>query len=285
MAGAFTGDCLGNGFRDAEKEENPLSAMMPPAHELAAQLLQAQATATPIQPFSERFAGYNTEAAYRIQQSLVEQKLAQGHVIIGKKIGFTSEKLRQQYNVSEPDYGVLFEDCVLMEHEPLEIDRLYRPRVEAEIAFILKGDLDKPGVTVADVVRATEGIMPAIEIVDTRFEDWRVTVSDTIADQAGNARIVLGGVMQPLSDFDLRFIGLSIFKNGKLMDSATGSTVFGNPVHAVVWLANKMYELGSPLQKGEVIMSGSFTPVFPIGKGDYVEAIFDRLGKVTVFGR
>lgn len=258
---------------------------LPPVRELAAQLLQAQATATPIQPFSERFTGYDTAAAYRIQQALVEQKLAQGHVIIGKKIGFTSEKLRRQFNVDEPDYGVLFEDCVLMEHEPLEIEKLYSPRVEAEIAFVLKSDLDKPGITAADVVRATEGIMPAIEIVDTRFEDWRVTVPDTIADQAGNARIVLGGVMKPLEDFDLRYIGLSIFKNGKLMDSATGSTVFGNPVHAVVWLANKMYELGSPLRKGEVIMSGSFTPVFPIGKGDYVEAVFDRLGRVSVFGQ
>jgi len=258
---------------------------MPPPHELARQLLEAQATVTPIQPFSERFSGYDVEAAYRIQQALVEQKLAQGHVIIGKKIGFTSEKLRRQFNVDEPDYGVLFEDCVLMEHEPLEIDRLYRPRVEGEIAFVLKSDLDRPGITAADVVRATEGIMPAIEIVDTRFEDWRVTVPDTIADQAGNARIVLGGVMKPLADFDLRYIGLTIFKNGKLMDCATGSTVFGNPVHAVVWLANKMYQLGSPLRKGEVIMSGSFTPVFPIDRGDYVEAIFDRLGKVTVFAR
>lgn len=253
-----------------------------PIERLARDLVEAEAQARTIKPFSEQFEGYTTADGYRIQAEAVKLKLSSGRRIIGKKIGFTSEKLRRQFRVSEPDYGVLMDDCILMEHEPLPTDRLIAPRVEAEIAFILKADLNKAGVTVADVVAATEGIMPAIEIVDSRFEDWWVTVPDTIADNAANARILLGGVMRPLEEFDLRYIGLTIYKNGVLMDSASGANVFGNPVHAVVWLANRMYQLDMPLQKGEIIMSGSFTPVFPISSGDYVEAIFDRLGKVTV---
>ncbi len=256
-----------------------------PAEILAQELVEAEAERRTIKPFSERFEGYTAEDGYRIQEAAVRIKLAHGRELIGRKIGFTSEKLRRQFNVNEPDYGVLMDNGILMEHEPLPMAQLIAPRIEAEIAFLLAEDLDKPGVTVADVIRATAGIMPAIEVVDSRFEDWRVTVPDTIADNAANARIIVGGTMRPLIDFDLRYIGLTIFKNGLLMDTATGSTVFGNPVHAVVWLANRMYDLGMPLRKGEIVMSGSFTPVFPIASGDYVEAIFDRLGKVSVLCR
>lgn len=252
------------------------------ACKLASELLKAEETAHPVKAFSRRFDNYTVEDAYGIQAEVTKLKMDKGRKIIGKKIGFTSEKLRQQYGVNEPDYGMLMDDCILMEHESLCIDQLIWPRVEAEIAFVLNRDLDKPNITVSDVICATEGIMPAIEIVDSRFENWQVNVADTIADNAANARILLGGTMRPLSDFDLRYIGLTVSKNGQLMDSATGSAVFGNPIHAVVWLGNKLYELGAPLKKGEIIMSGSFTPVFDIKKGDYVEAVFDRLGRISV---
>ncbi len=250
--------------------------------QLAEELLKAEEQGETIKPFSERFSMFTTKDGYAIQRSITELKLAEGHRIVGKKIGFTSEKLRQQFNVDEPDYGIITHKAVMMEQEPLVMSELISPKIEAEIAFILKDDLNKPDVTVADVIGATAGIMPSLEIVDSRFEDWRVTVADTIADNAANARIILGGVMRPLEAYDLRYIGLTIFQNGELIDSATGSAVSGNPVHAVVWLANKLYELGYPLKKGEIVMSGSFTPVHNLRVGDDVRAVFDRLGEVSV---
>ena len=160
---------------------------------------------------------------------------------------------------------------------------LIKPRIEAEIAFLLKDDLKGPGVSVASVLGATEGIMPAFEIIDRRFKR-EVTVKDSIADNAANAAVILGGKLTPLSpDIDLRLIGMILEKNGEVIDTATGAAVLGNPAEAVAWLANKLNEHGITLRKGEFIISGSLTRAVDVESGSFFRATFDRLGSVSVY--
>lgn len=251
-------------------------------NKLAKELIVAEDTGVTIGRFSERYPEIVIEDAYKIQDRVIELKLERGEKIIGKKIGLTSEGIRKQIGVFEPDYGTLTDKGLLHGKEELDISTLIEPKIEPEIVFILKDDLKGPVVTSWDVIRATEGIMPALEIVDTRFDSWNFKIFDTVADSASYAKLVVGDKMTKLDDIDLSIIGMASYKNGELMGTASGAAVMGNPINAVVWLANKMIEFGTYLKKGEVILSGSLTPVFPIESGDYVNVIFDRIGSVTL---
>lgn len=250
--------------------------------QLAKELIVAEDTCVTIERFSERFPEITIEDAYKIQDRVIELKLERGESIIGKKIGLTSKGIREQIGVFEPDYGTLTNRGLIIGKEELDLSTLIEPKIEPELVFILKDDLKGPVVTPWDVISATEGVMPALEIVDTRFDSWNFKIFDTVADSASYAKIVVGDKMTKLDDLDLSIIGMASYKNGELIDTASGAAVMGNPINAVVWLANKMIEFGSYLKKGEVILSGSFTPVFPIEAGDYVNVSFDRIGSVTL---
>lgn len=249
---------------------------------LAKELIVAEDTCTTIERFSVRYPEITIEDAYKIQDRVIELKLERGEKIIGKKIGLTSKGIREQIGVFEPDYGTLTDRGLIYGKEEIDLSTLIDPKIEAEIVFVLKEDLKGPVVTPWDVIRATEGIMPALEIVDTRFNSWNFKIYDTISDSASYARIVVGDKMTKLDDLDLSVVGMASYKNGELINTASGAAVMGNPINSVVWLANKMIEFGNYLKKGEIVLSGSFTPVFPIKPGDHVNVIFDRIGSVTL---
>jgi 2-keto-4-pentenoate hydratase len=249
--------------------------------EISYQLDEAERKCEPIEPISQKYGDISYEDAYAIQRKTVEIKAASGAVIVGWKIGLTSKAMQEQSKINEPDYGTVFFNRVFREGHPVNMKPIVWPRIEAEIAFFLKDDLKGPGVTVATVLAATEGVMPAFEILDRRHKNY-LSIKDSISDNAGQAGVILGGKLTPLSsEIDLRLIGMIIEKNGEIVDTAAGAASLGNPAEAVAWLVNKLYEHGMTLRRGEFIMSGSLTKAINIEAGSFFRATFDRLGTVS----
>ena len=248
---------------------------------LSQELVRAEKNRRPVTQLSERFANMTVPEAYAIQMRTVESRVSHEEIIVGKKIGLTSVAMQEMLGVREPDYGIILSKSMINEGEPISMSRLIQPRVESEICFILKEDLKGPGVTAANVLTATAGVVPAFEIIDSRFQNWKIKIQDTVADSASGALVVLGAKLTPLKDLDLRLVGLVLEKDGSIIATAAGAAVWGNPVQAIVWLANKLGEHGIGLHAGEFIMSGSLTSAFDATAGSSFRATFDRLGSVS----
>ncbi|MDD4658293.1 MAG: fumarylacetoacetate hydrolase family protein [Eubacteriales bacterium] len=249
---------------------------------LAAMLLEAEDSVKPIEQLTQSYPELSVEKAYEVQLAVIGERVKSGRKIIGKKIGLTSFGMQKLLGVHEPDYGHLLNTMLVSNGGICSRQEFLKPRVEGEFAFVLNKDLQGPGVTEVDVIRATEGFLPAIEIVDSRIRDWKIKLADTVADNASSARIVLGSRMFNLRDFDLRSLGMFIEKNGELVNSGTGVEVLGNPVVSVAWLANKLSEFGISLKAGEIILSGAITAAVNAEVGDVFNLTFDRLGAVSV---
>jgi 2-oxopent-4-enoate hydratase len=247
---------------------------------IARQLLEAERQRKAIDPITGKFPDITIEDAYRIQLQVMKWKKEAGHVIVGKKIGLTSRQMQDSLGVHEPDYGHILDDMVIQENQPIPISKLIQPRVEGEIAFILGKDIRGPNVKAANVVEATKAVAPAIEVIDSRIKDWKINICDTIADNASSSCIVLGKKRLVASQFDLRYVGMVLEKNGDVVSTGAGAAVMGNPAESVAWLANKLIQLGESLNKEEVIMSGSVTSAIKVSSGDIVNVTFDRLGAV-----
>ncbi len=252
------------------------------SQEFARLLWKAEETRIPIAPLTETDPQVTVDEAYRIQLRVMEIKKAAGQVVVGKKIGLTSLAMQTMLGVKEPDYGHILNGMVVMEGEKIPVADLIAPRIEGEIAFVLKEDLKGPGVTLTDVLRSSEGVIPAIEIIDSRIKDWKIKLPDTVADNASSARIVLGGIITPASAIDLRTVGMVMEKNGEVLATAAGAAVLGHPAQAIAWLANKLSAYGIVLKKGEVILSGALTGAAPAAAGDYFRANFGTLGDVKI---
>lgn len=250
--------------------------------EIAKELLQAEVTRNPLDPLTSAYPGLSVEEAYNIQLAGVRMKVQQGRRIVGKKIGLTSKAMQDLLGVIEPDYGHLLDNMLLLEGEPCRREELIWPRVEGELAFVLNNTLKGPGVTIADVFRATEGIMPAIEIVDSRIRDWKIKLADTVADNGSSARFVLGSRLLPVKDLDLRLIGMVLEKNGEVIGTGAGAAVWGHPAAAIAWLANKLGAFGIPLEAGEVVLSGAITAAVDATAGDVFTVSFQGLGTLTL---
>lgn len=249
-------------------------------NQLAAELYEAEKSGMPVGTLTDRYQLTNDEA-YAIQLAGLKLRLADGHCVVGRKIGLTSKAMQNALGVFEPDYGYIADYMVGFEGEALAAGELIAPKVEPEIAFVLKEELQGPGVTIADVLRATAGIMPAIEVIDSRVKDWKIKIQDTIADGASIGRVILSGKLTSVEAIDMRFMGLVLEKNGEIIATAAGAAVLGHPANAVAWLANKLAQYNIGLKKGEIIMSGSFTAACPVADGDNVTCYFDRIGSVT----
>lgn len=249
---------------------------------IAAELLAAEANCKSIEPLTTVYPNMTTEDAYRIQLAGIEMKRAQGRRIIGKKIGLTSVGMQKLLGVNEPDYGHLLDDMLLLEGEPCRRDELLLPKVEGELAFILKDTLKGPGITIADVYRATEGIIPAFEIVDSRIRDWKIKLADTIADNASSAKLVLGSRMLPIKEVDMRLVGMLLEKNGQVINSGVGANVWGNPAAAVAWLGNKLADFDIALEAGEIILSGALTAADSASAGDVFTVSFHGMGSLSL---
>lgn len=249
---------------------------------LADELQQAQQKRQSVEPLTERFPGLTVTQAYQIQLGLVQNRLKAGRRIIGKKIGLTSQAMQKLLGVPEPDYGHLFDDMVVLNGQPITAAQLLQPRCEGEIAFLLGRDLAGPGVSVADVLAATEAVIPALEIVDSRVRDWKIKIQDTVADNGSSALLVLGDKLSPVRNLNLRLVGMVLEKNGQMVDTGAGGAALGHPAAAVAWLANKLAEFEIVLKAGEIVLSGSLATAPPAAAGDHFRADFDRLGSVAV---
>lgn len=249
---------------------------------LSEALLAADSRRTPVDPLTASAPALSVDDAYRVQLASVKARIARGRRIIGKKIGLTSKAMQDLLGVREPDYGHLLDDMLLLEGEPCTRSDLILPKVEGEVAFVLKSRLRGPGLHVADVLRATEGVMASLEIVDSRIRDWKIKLADTVADNASSARFVLGSRLLPVQELDLRRVGMYLAKNGQVVNSGAGVAVWGHPAAAVAWLANKLAAFDVALEPGEIVLSGAVTAAVSVEAGDVVEASFDRLGSVTV---
>lgn len=255
----------------------------PNIEDLAAELLRAQQQCIPLDPLTDRFPDLTITQAYQIQMAAVRNQQKEGRRVVGKKIGLTSQAMQDLLHVHEPDYGQLLDDMVVLNEQPIAADKLIQPRCEGEIAFLLGRDVKGPGVTVADVLAATEAVIPALEIVDCRIRDWKIKIQDTIADNAASARVVLGNKLTPVHNLDLRLVGMVLIKNGQLVATGAGAAALGHPAASVAWLANTLHKFDISLKAGEIILSGSLTTAPPLTAGDSFRVDFDRLGSASVY--
>ncbi len=246
------------------------------------ELYQALVACEAVAPLTDREPDMTIEDAYQIQLRMIQRRLDLGETVIGKKIGVTSKVVMDMLKVNQPDFGHLLSGMVFSEGEPIPANSLIAPRAEAEVAFMLKRDLQGPGVMAADVLRATECVMPCFEIVDSRIQDWKIKIQDTVADNASCGVFVLGGVRADPRRLDLALAGMVLEKNGEVISTATGAAVQGSPVNAVAWLANTLGRLGITLKAGEVILSGSQSPLVPVVAGDSLYCSVGGLGGAAV---
>ncbi|WP_416825615.1 2-keto-4-pentenoate hydratase [Ectobacillus polymachus] len=249
--------------------------------EVAERLLEAEKNKQPIDPLTDIFPDISVDEAYYIQQQQIREKVTNGAVIVGKKIGLTSKVMQNMFQVNEPDYGHILDDMVHLDGDTLSLDELVQPKLEFEIAFVLKKELTGPGVTILDVVEATDYIAPAFEVIDSRIKDWKIRFEDTVADNGSSAKVIIGGKPTRLEDVDLQHIGMVVYKNGKYLDSATGAAVMGNPIRAVAWLANALGKYDISLHAGEMVLSGALSAAVPIEHGDTFTAEFAHIGTVS----
>jgi 2-oxopent-4-enoate/cis-2-oxohex-4-enoate hydratase len=205
-----------------------------------------------------------------------------GEKIIGKKIGVTSKPVQDFLGVYQPDFGQLTSGMVYQEGEVIDLGKLIQPKAEAELAFVLKEDLIGPGITAMDVIRATDYVAPCFEIVDSRITAWKIKIQDTVADNASCGVFVIGKTRGDPRKLDITLAGMVLEMNGELHSTGVGAAVQGSPVNAVVWLANTLGALGIPFRAGEVILSGSQSPLVPVLDGDELVCTVGGLGSCRV---
>jgi len=247
---------------------------------LAQRINDAWRTQLPITPIRDHFAEGDTEGAYAVQNVNTTRWEAEGRRLVGRKIGLTSKAVQKQLGVDQPDYGMLFDDMEVPDGWEVSRKSLIQPKVEAEVAFVVGRDLTDPQMTLAEVIRAVEFALPAIEIVDSRVADWKIGIIDTIADNASSGLYVLGSQPKLLKDIDLRLCGMVLECRGEPLSTGVGAACLGNPLSAMWWLARTMARAGRPLKAGDTVLSGALGPMVQVQWGEVMEARIAGLGSV-----
>lgn len=248
---------------------------------LADALFHAERQRRPIARISEQASSMSVADSYAIQLLNVARRVGAGAVVRGHKVGLSSRAMQTMMNVDEPDYGHLLSDMFVAENTPIDKSTMCAPRVEVEIAFVLAESLPGPGCNVADVLRCTAFVCPALEIIDSRIAAWDIGLIDTIADNASSGLVCLGGKRTKLDGLDLRTVGATLRCNGRIIATGASGAVLGNPATAVAWLANKVAGFGVRLEAGHIILPGSCTRAYDVDAGQTIRADFDELGGVT----
>lgn len=263
--------------------------MTPSEHEAAAMaLLQAEETGKQIGLLSLLYPDIGMDDAYAIQNAILRAKLDAGRKVVGWKIGLTSRAMQSALGIDIPDSGILFDDMVFKNQSTVPKGRFIQPRVEVEIAFVMKSHLGGNDLGRQDVIDATDYVVPSIEILDTRVERFDAetrkprTVFDTISDNAANAGVVLGNAQNDVSDFDLRWIGAIATRNGTVEETGLGAGVLNDPIESVVWLARRMAAYGQRIGPGQIILSGSFIRPIECPPGTHIHADFADFGDVEI---
>lgn len=249
------------------------------AVERAAELLErASATGVAIPPLTDLLGTTDIEQAYRVQQTVMQRRLDAGAKLIGRKIGLTSEAIQRQVGVDQPDFGVLLDDMRYGDGEPIPTGRLLQPRAEAEIAFLLGSDITDPA---ADVRAAVALAFAAIEVVDSRIADWRIGITDTVADNASSGVFVVGERGATLDEVEPAEVTMTMTRNGQEVSTGDGRACLGDPLNALQWLARTAIRFGSPLRAGDLVLSGALGPMIAAEPGDVFVARIEPLGSVT----
>jgi len=251
------------------------------AEKHGAQLYTALRSRKTIAPLIARDPSLTIDDAYAISLDFLKRRQADGETVVGKKIGVTSKAVQDMLGVHQPDFGFLTDWMQVTGDIDVDAKALIAPRSEAEIAFLLRDSLNGPGVTAEDVIAATQSIAPCFEIVDSRIEDWKIGIIDTVADNASCGVFVVGEDHADPGDHDLPNLKVTVTKNGKPLSEGLGSAVQGNPAQAVAWLANMLGQYGVTLDAGDIILSGSVVPLEPAARGDIFEMTLHGVGNCT----
>lgn len=256
-------------------------------NQAAADLYEAERKRQPIDPITLTHPDMDIDDGYAIQKQWVGKKITNGRRVVGYKIGYTSRAMQKALNISEPDYGVLLDDMIFSDGSEIEAAQFCDPRVEVELAFILKDRLEGENVTIFDVLNATDYVVPALEIIAARSHrvhpetGYTRKVFDTIADNAGNAGIIMGGrPIKPL-DMDLRWCGSLFYLNGVLEETGLAAGVLNHPANGICWVAKRFAPHGVALEPGQIILSGSFTAPAVVKAGDTIHADYGSLGGIS----
>lgn len=251
------------------------------AHAAAALLQAAHRSGQPIEPLRDRLAQADADGAYAVQDLNTQTWLAQGRRLVGRKIGLTSLAVQAQLGVDQPDFGMLFADMAVGDGEIVATQRLIQPKVEAEVALVIGRDLTHARHTYADLIRATDYALPAIEIVDSRIANWSIKFVDTVADNASSGLFVLGGRPVKLSDLDLTACAMEMRRGNEIVSRGNGRACLGSPLNAAVWLADMMVRCGRPLQAGDIVLTGALGPMVAVAAGDRFDVSIEALGTVS----
>jgi len=249
---------------------------------LAKHCEDAELNAHEITKITDDYPEMTYEDAYDIQWTARKAKEARGHKIVGMKMGLTSQAKMKQMGVPNPCYGYLADYFAYGDGAEIKIDELIHPKVEAEIAFVLKNDLEGPGCHIGDVLAATDFVMPAVEIIDSRYKDFKFDLKSVIADNSSSSRYVTGGRMRDIKDLDLKTLGVVMEINGEVVQLGAGAAVLGHPATSIAMLANMMSERGETLKAGSYILSGAITAAMSVKKGDNVTVKFQDLGTLSM---
>lgn len=252
--------------------------------QLGDELYDALRTRRTVTPLTERWPEVTIEDAYHVSLRMVNRRIENdGEKVIGKKIGVTSPAVQEMLGVFQPDFGYLTDEMLYPNGGPMPIsERLIQPRAEGEIAFMLKRDLNGPGVTNDDVLDATDYVMPCFEVVDSRIRDWNVKIQDTVADNASCGLFVLGEERVSPTGLDFPSLTMRVYKNGRFLSEGLGSAALGSPLNCVSWLANTLSQFGITLNAGDVVLSGSLVPLEPVMAGDEMRLEVEGVGTASV---
>ena len=250
--------------------------------ELGDELFEALSAGKTVSPLTSRGFDITIEDAYHIQQRMLARRIEKGEKVVGKKIGVTSKAVMNMLGVGQPDFGYLLDGMVYNEGESIPMDTLIQPKAEGEIAFLLNKDLMGPGLTAADNLAATEGVMACFEIVDSRIQDWKIKIQDTVADNASCGVFVLGDKLVDPKKVDLSLCGMVLEKNGEIVVTGAGAATMASPVNAMVWLANTLGRLGIGLNAGDIVLSGALGAMVPVKAGDSLRVTIGGIGGCSV---
>lgn len=252
-----------------------------PTQQAAQALRESRASGTPIAPISQTYGIAGLDAAYAVAEINTQARVAEGHRIVGLKVGLTSVAVQQQLGVDQPDFGILFDDMEFLNGQAIPTARLMQPKIEAEIAFVVGRDLQGKAPSYAEFLAALDYALPALEIVDSAIANWKITLVDTVADNASCGLYVLGDQPVPVGQLPLGELGMTLTKNGQTVSVGTGAACLGHPLRAAYWLARTMVERGQGLKAGQIILSGALGPMVPVVQGDLIQASIGALGSVS----
>lgn len=252
----------------------------PAIEQIARKLREAAYSGTPVPPIKDELPELSIDEAYRVQRANTDHYIGQGRAVSGRKIGLTSFAIQEQLGVDQPDYGVLWKDTEYQDGQEIPFSHLQQPRIECEVALILGKRIEQIQPRLADVIQAVDYVVPALEIVGSRVADWKISIYDTIADNASSGVYVLGGPPRKLEGLDLRLCGMVMERDGQPVSTGCGAACLGHPLHAAVWLAETMVQRGMPLDAGDVVLTGALGPMVEVRPGDLFEARINGLGSV-----